>query len=35
MNSKQKPSILSDEHLEYLDLLRESGVTKRRTAPLL
>ena len=27
MSDKVKPDIVTDEHLEYLDALRESGVT--------
>ena len=27
MEKKEKPSVLEQEHLEYLDELRESGVT--------
>ena len=27
MTEKQRPEIVTDEHLDYLDALRESGVT--------
>jgi hypothetical protein len=27
MNKKERPSIVQDDHLSYLDALRESGVT--------
>jgi len=27
MSTKEKPDFVTDEHLEYLDALRESGIT--------
>lgn len=34
MPKKEKPEYLEEEHLEYLDLLRESGVTNMFVAPI-